>query len=191
MLPILVLIGSFTIITTIGLFLYLSSKPLDTKFRFRQQQKSPKTISKFQNDAPVAPDMLFEQPIHALPTVKHMPPVPKFTAAPSPVEPTPIQSEVAQLLWNMKQVSCVYRNNEDMTVHKNGKQIGLVRCIDGRTHTGHIEDLIKISAKMRVKATYLIALGRIDKPAFKRAIRAKIKIITRDKLDSLQSKTPA
>ena len=189
--PLAVLIGSVIIIIAIGLFLYLSSKPLDAKIRFHQQQKSSESPAKFQNDAPVAPDMLFEQASHSLPTVKHMPPVPKFTAAPTAVEPTPIQSEVAQLLWNMKQVSSVYRNNEDMTVHKNGKQIGLVRCIDGRTHIGHIEDLIKLSKKMRVNATYIIALGRIDKPAFKRAIHAKIKIITREKLDTLQSKIPA
>ncbi len=77
-----------------------------------------------------------------------------------------------------------------MVIVKNGKNVGVIRCIEkGRIHAGHIEDVIELAKQEKVRTIYLLALGKIDRPAFKLAVRSNVKLIDENKLNILRSKS--
>jgi len=183
-----VIIAAIMSLVAVALFLYLVRKPLNIQVRFREMYSSkPKRQSpKFRNDAPIAPDMLFENDSHSLPTLKNMP---KFETVQSKVEPSPLQHDVSQILWYLKQASTVYLDEKDMEVFVSGKRIAIVRCLEEkRVQVWHVENLISLAKKLRVKMMYLVIMGKLDRPAAKLVIHSKIKIIDTERLDTLRSR---
>jgi hypothetical protein len=68
-------------------------------------------------------------------------------------------------------------------MHKQ-KKIAACRCVEGRLHIGHVDEIIKINENLHLQL-YIVVIGKIDLPAFKLAMRKNVKIIDKQKLDSL------
>lgn len=187
------ILGLSLILVAIAFYVYLCNTPLDIPRVFRNKKNKPKAPSvKFQHEASSAPDLLFGDNDYQLPKFEQIKPKPSFTMpTANEVQPTAIQQELAQIFWYKNQLSTVFRDDKDMVVIRKGKNVGVIRCIEkGRIHTGHIEDMVKLAKQEKVRTVYLLAFGKVDRAAFKLAVRKNVRFITKEKLDALRAKVP-